>query len=478
MHIHIILPTQLFPSQPKEADALILVEEPLLFTHLPYHKMKLAFHRATMRTYFEKELQHPHKLYIPFDAPTPDLLTKATLVTMHDPHDIPIREKWSKRTKHLRILPSQSFLPLPPDLPPAIKHDLFYRRMRAHLHVLTDKEGKPKGGKWSFDTENRDKYKGPSPPLPPLKEQEPSPYVKEAQRYVNTRFPSNPGSCERLAYYPTSRKAARRWLAAFCRHALPHFGRFEDSITPIDHPFLFHSVLSPLLNVGLLTDTEVLEQVLRCSNRVPIASLEGFIRQLIGWRQYVRWVYENHAPSIRIANALKHTRKIPAAFWEARTGMPPVDDVLLSVREWGYAHHIQRLMVLGSFLLLCRCDPAEVNSWFMVSFLDSYDLFMLPNVFCMSQWADGGRYMMKRPYFSSSRYLLNMSSYSPSDSTIDGLPWTTVYDALYYLFLDDHQDLFEKNYSVAAHVARWRRMDEATKKKVRGIARRYLNGLS
>jgi deoxyribodipyrimidine photolyase-related protein len=348
--------------------------------------------------------------------------------------------------------------------------------MRVHLHVLMDKDGRPKGGRWSFDTENRDKYRGPRPPLPPIKEEEPSPYVKEAQRYVNTRFPSNPGSCERLRFYPTSRKAARRWLTRFCREALPHFGRFEDSITPIDHPFLFHSVLSPLLNVGLLTDVQVLEQVLRCAGS-PIASIEGFIRQLIGWRQYVRWVYENHAPSIRTANALRHTHKIPLAFWEARTGMPPVDDVLQSVREWGYAHHIQRLMVIGSFLLLCRCHPAEAYNWFMVSFVDSYDVFMLPNLNCMSQWADAGRYMMKRPYFTSSAYLLKMSSYRPADSSIHGLAWTTVYDALYYLFIDDHQDLFASNYAMAASVAHWRSKDEATKKKTRSIARRYLDGI-
>jgi deoxyribodipyrimidine photolyase-related protein len=205
------------------------------------------------------------------------------------------------------------------------------------------------------------------------------------------------------------------------------------------------------LNIGLVTDREVLDYVLKHSKNIPINSLEGYIRQLIGWRNYILLFYEREGEKIRKMNFFKHHRKMSNRWWLGKTGIPVIDQVIQKVEKYSYAHHIERLMILGNFMLICGLEPIEINNWFM-SFvsIDAYDVFMIPNVMGMSQFADGG-IMMTRPYFSSSNYIKKMSN-EKWKGTIQlksgEYEWDIIFDTVYYNFINEHQDYLKKNYSI------------------------------
>ncbi len=204
-------------------------------------------------------------------------------------------------------------------------------------------------------------------------------------------------------------------------------------------PILHHSLLSPLINAGLLSPQQVIEETLAESDAlaIPLASLEGFLRQVMGWREFIRIVYEREGSRQRTKNYWNHTRKIPPAFYTGETGILPVDTVIRRVLETGYCHHIERLMVLGNFMLLCEFDPDEVFRWFMELFIDSYDWVMVPNVYGMTQFADGGL-MTTKPYISGSNYLLKMGDWEKG-------PWQETWDGLFWRFMHLHRDFFTQN---------------------------------
>jgi deoxyribodipyrimidine photolyase-related protein len=254
-----------------------------------------------------------------------------------------------------------------------------------------------------------------------------------------TEAPGDPGQF----WYPVTPQDARLALTDFLNHRLPLFGDFEDAIHR-ERAFLFHSVLTPAMNIGLLSPREVVDAALAHRQRVPINALEGFIRQVIGWREYIRGVYSRLGRRQRTGNFWKHTQ----AFAQARTGIVPVDTVVKRVQDHAWCHHIERLMVAGSFLLLCEVDPNEVYRWFMGQFIDAYDWVMVPNVYGMSQYADGGLITTK-PYLCGSAYVLRMSNFPRGD-------WCPVWDALYWRFIHRHMDFFATNprMSMAASACR------------------------
>jgi len=206
-----------------------------------------------------------------------------------------------------------------------------------------------------------------------------------------------------------------------------------------EQPFLYHSLLSPLLNCGLLEPQQVLNKVLAKGTEAntPLNALEGFVRQLTGWREFIRIVYEREGNRQRTRNYWGFSRKIPPAFWTGDTGIHPIDTVIKRILKYGYAHHIERLMVLGNFMLLCEFDPDEVYRWFMEMFADSYDWVMVPNVYGMTQFADGGL-MTTKPYISGSNYLLKMGDWNKG-------PWQDVWDGLFWRFMEKHRDFFSNN---------------------------------
>jgi deoxyribodipyrimidine photolyase-related protein len=246
-------------------------------------------------------------------------------------------------------------------------------------------------------------------------------------------FPDAPGSGAEL-WLPIHRDGALAWLEAFVSQRFAEFGPYEDSLAD-QHDLLFHSALSPLLNAGLLLPREALGAVMDAPE-IPLNSREGFVRQLIGWREFMRLVYHQHGRTQRSANALGFTREMPQAFYTGNTGLPPFDAAVHKVLRLGWLHHIERLMVVGNLMFLCGIHPDAVYRWFMELFLDAWDWVMVPNVYGMIQYSDGGLITTK-PYLSGSSYLRKMGAASGD--------WTDTWDGLYWRFVSEHRELFAAN---------------------------------
>jgi deoxyribodipyrimidine photolyase-related protein len=454
----LIYPHQLFDPHPARAgaDAAFLVEDPLFFRQYAFHKQKLVLHRAAMKRYAAGV---PRARYIEAGDldHTGDIVplvkkAKCDAVRVVDPCDDWLLARLTAACAAGGV--TLTVVPDPHFLTPRAEVDAvaagggklfftdFYVRQRKRLGVLLDPAGKPVGGKWTFDTENRKKLpKTVRPPAPAVPAEDE--FVREARRYVRANFPDAPGTDTPYGY-PTSAAAARAGLADFLEHRFADFGVYEDAISARER-VLFHAVLTPALNVGLISPREVLDAALAQSHRVPVNSLEGFVRQVIGWREFVRLVYLTRGRRQRTRNFWGYTRPVPAAFYTGTTGIAPVDHVIRAVLETGYCHHIERLMVLGNFLLLCDLAPDAVYRWFMELFVDAYDWVMVPNVYGMSQFADGGG-MTTKPYVSGSNYVLKMSDFPKGD-------WCGVWDALYWRFVDRHADVFRANPRMSVMVA-------------------------
>lgn len=274
---------------------------------------------------------------------------------------------------------------------------------------------------------------------------------------MRAHFPDAIGSDAEFGY-PTDHAGAAAWLDGFVRERLASFGDYEDAISTA-HDVLFHSVLTPMLNVGLLSPRQVIDAVIAQAGRVPLNSLEGVVRQVIGWREFVRLVYLTRGRGQHTRNFWGFTRDIPAAFYDGGTGIGPVDHVVRQVLRTGYCHHIERLMILGNFLLLCDIHPDVVYRWFMELFVDAYDWVMVPNVYGMSQHADGGL-MTTKPYISGSSYVLKMSDFKKG-------AWCAVWDALYWRFVNRHADFFGANPRMAVIVKMKDKLGDRLKEHLR-----------
>ncbi|EAY27218.1 cryptochrome/photolyase family protein [Microscilla marina] len=346
----------------------------------------------------------------------------------------------------------------------------FYIEERKKRRILVEEDLTPVGGKWSFDTENRKKYPRKKVP-PPIRFPATNPFYEEAKRYTKQHFGTHPGWLGDTPLYATNFADAEAWLQAFLTERLAEFGTYEDAIVQ-EEVILNHSVLTPMLNVGLLTPRQVIDNTLAFSQaqQVPLNSLEGFVRQIIGWREFIRGVYQYKGTEERTKNYWGFTRKIPPSFYEGTTGITPVDVTIKKVLKTGYCHHIERLMVLGNFMVLCEFDPDEVYRWFMELFVDAYDWVMVPNVYGMSQFADGGL-MSTKPYISGSNYLMKMSNYKKSD-------WQATWDALFWRFMHTHRSFFQQNPRLGMLVKSFDKMDEAKQQQLLSTAEGFLGKLS
>jgi deoxyribodipyrimidine photolyase-related protein len=345
----------------------------------------------------------------------------------------------------------------------------FYIAQRKRLGVLLEK-GKPTGGKWTFDTENREPLPS-SISIPEANLPASNAFVNDAKNYVQLRFPDNPGNTSSF-YYPVTHDEAANWLHDFLQTRLVHFGKYQDAIRR-DQAILFHSLLSPTLNTGLLTPEEIVNETLDFArvhaDKIPLNSLEGFIRQIIGWREFARAIYALQGCQQRCKNFWGHTRTLPGSFYTGTTGIKPIDEAIFRLHHHAYVHHIERLMALGNFMLLCEIDPDEIYRWFMEMFIDAYDWVMVPNVYGMSQYADGGL-MTTKPYISSSKYILKMSDYAKR-------PWCETWDALYWRFIDKHRDVFRKIPRMSVMVSALDRMPADKKNAHLSLANDFLSRL-
>jgi len=483
----LIFPHQLYADHPacQPGQPIWLVEEHLFFREYRYHRSKLVFHRASMCAYAEALQSAGFEIrYIQSADANSDVrkllpeLAKLGIkkLVVCDPTDdwLLRRLKRSATTVNieLEILPSPNFL-CEPDEPiagrkqPIYFQTDFYIRQRKKNQWLLDEAGKPVGGQWSFDADNRKPLpKGLTPPLLSSTQNE---HIDEAVQYVNTHFPHHYGSASDF-HFPIDRASALRWLDAFLIDRFAQFGDYEDAMHPTEH-FLFHSGLTPMLNVGLLSPHEIIERALNHANthNIPLASLEGFIRQIAGWREFIRLVYVQAGRKQRTANYWKFKRKIPESFWTGQTGIIPVDAVIQKLLKTGYSHHIERLMILGNFMLLCEFDPDEVHRWFMTLYIDAYDWVMVPNVYGMTQFADGGL-MTTKPYISGSNYVMKMGRWDKGE-------WQTVWDGLFWRFMVTHRSFFTQNPRLGMLIRSWDKMDPSKQTAHLQTAERYLQSL-
>ena len=339
----------------------------------------------------------------------------------------------------------------------------FYSEQRKRHDVLMD-GGVPVGGQWSFDADNREAFGAAGPgDVPPRSRFAPDAVTQEVIALVNTRFAEHPGRLESFGW-PVTRAQALQSLQAFITERLPLFGRYQDAMWPGD-PWLYHAHLSAALNLKLLNAREVVAQVQAAylDGRAPLASVEGFIRQILGWREYVRGVYWTQMPGYLERNALGANENLPAWYWSGATDMACLRDALAQTLTHGYANHIQRLMVTGLFALMLGVDPKQVHAWYLAVYVDAVEWVELPNTLGMSQYADGG-VMGSKPYIATGKYIQRMSPhckgcrYDPAQREGDkACPFTT----LYWDFLMRHQAMLAANPRMALQVKNLARLTDA-----------------
>jgi deoxyribodipyrimidine photolyase-related protein len=320
----------------------------------------------------------------------------------------------------------------------------FYRAQRLRHGILLCQDGQPVGGRWSFDPDNRERLpRSVTPPAPAAVV--PTSAAREVRSLVAARFAEHPGRLD-ASWLPTTHAQADAWLDDFLANRFQHFGTYEDALTSRS-PFVYHSALAPLLNIGLLTPGEVLERALDHAARenVPLNSLEGFVRQILGWREFVRGVFHLYYQPMQSRNIWNAGRKLTASWYEGTTGIAPLDHVIGKTLEYGWAHHIERLMIAANLMNLAGIEPQEVYRWFMEMFVDAYDWVMVPNVFGMGLTSEGGIFTTK-PYICGSNYLRKMSDFQPG-------PWCDVMDGLLWRFVARHEATLKANHRLAPMIA-------------------------
>ncbi|WP_206040780.1 cryptochrome/photolyase family protein [Roseobacter ponti] len=358
-----------------------------------------------------------------------------------------------------------------------LRMEYFYRDMRRKTGLMMEGD-KPAGDKWNYDHDNRKpapdevEFGGPM-------QFTPDETVEAVLDLVEARFGSHFGEL-RPFWFATTTAQARRALTHFVKHALPSFGDYQDAMLN-DNRFLYHAIVSPYLNTGLLTPLEVCEAVEAAwkAGDVPINAAEGFIRQVIGWREYVRGIYFLEGPEYPQRNGLDHSRDLPDLYWGGKTQMNCLARAVEQTREEAYAHHIQRLMVTGNFGLLAGVHPTQMHEWYLAVYADAFEWVEAPNTVGMSQFADGG-VIASKPYVSSGAYINRMSdyckncAYSVSKKTGEG---ACPFNLLYWHFLDRHRDRFEGNPRMGNMYRTWDRMDADRRETVLAEAADFLKRL-
>ena len=345
----------------------------------------------------------------------------------------------------------------------------FYKSQRLKFNILME-DGKPEGGKWTYDDMNREKY--PKDKIPPnINYMVANDDYESAKCYIEKNFNLNPGKLNKDKIYPYDFSSADSWFEAFLIERYDEFGPYEDAVVK-EKSVLNHSVLSPIINSGLLNPKLIMEKSVKFynDNDIRLNSCEGFIRQIIGWREFIRGVYIAKGSEERTKNFWGFKRKIPKSFYDGTTGIEPLDDTIKKINNSAYANHIERLMIIGNFMLLCEFDPDDVYKWFMELFIDSYDWVMVPNVYGMSQFADGGL-MSTKPYISGSSYVLKMSNYKKGE-------WCPIWDSLFWNFINNQRDFFITNPRMRMLVSTYDKMNPEKKETINVTSNNFLKSIS
>ena len=462
-----------------------MAEDNGLCSYIKHHKSKIALFFSAMRSYRDQLKNNSYKV-IYYDANNNfstsyfdkllDIVksNKIEKIEIYEIEDKPFERDFLEfcKTNNIEItfLPSPMFI----DSRGSFKHFLgdkkfhlqanYYKQMRKKKKLLLE-DNKPIGGRWSFDEDNRKKL--PSgyeiPKLPIIK---PYKEFSEISNVININFSNHPG--ELHSWMPHSYEQIVEWLEIFFKERFNEFGHYEDAIDKNEH-FINHSVLSSSLNLGLITPKEVIDKSIDYAekNDIPLNSLEGFIRQIIGWREFIRGIYQNYGDQMVKSNYWNHKNKLTAAWYDGSTGIEPLDEAIKGAIKYGYTHHINRLMILSNIMNLCNIDPNEIYKWFMEMFIDSSDWVMVPNVYGMGTFADGGIFATK-PYICGSSYILRMSNFKKGD-------WCDIVDGLYWKFIEEKKDFFITNPRLSLMIRALEKLNPDRKKHIFECANNFIN---
>jgi len=501
----LIMGDQLNPGLPalaqadRSRDVVLMVEVAEETTYVPHHRKKIAFILSAMR-HFAAELSGDgwQVDYVKLDdeGNTGSFTGEvARAVKRHAPDGIRLTEPGEWRVMEMvggwsdglglpvDVLPDNRFLCSRAEFAEwasgrkQLRMEYFYREMRRKTGLLMDGDT-PAGGQWNFDKQNR-KSAEAALFMPRPRQARPDAMTQAVLQLVAERFPDGFGDLEPF-WFAVTRAKAEQARDRFLAEALPHFGDYQDAMLR-GEDFLYHSVLSPCINVGLLDPLDLCRRVERAwrNGEVPLNAAEGFIRQIIGWREYVRGIYWLKMPDYAEMNHLNAERDLPAFYWTGETGMACVRAVVDQTKRQAYAHHIQRLMVTGTFALLAGIRPQQVHEWYLSVYADAFEWVELPNTLGMSQFADGGL-LGSKPYAASGSYIDRMSdycgscTYSVKQRTGEG---ACPFNALYWDFLARNADTLRGNPRLGPVYSTWDRMKEETREDLRASAERILDRL-
>ncbi len=484
--IFIVLGNQLFdPLYLKNYKfcKIFMAEDLGLCTYEKHHKLKILHFLSSMRSYndllkskgFETDY---YDCKNNFSDKYEDKLRKSIKeskpkrVFSFEVEDKPFEKKLNKIVKEIGlervIVTSPMFLNSRDDFKKYLENKKkplmanYYKMSRIKFDLLV-KDEKPVGGKWSFDKDNRKKLPQ-TVKLPKRLVASETKHTKVLKKFINTTFENHPGNTENF-WLPTTHKESTEWLDDFLIEKLNLFGDYEDAVSQRDN-ILFHSALSPLINSGLITPEKIVDRLKKLKTKVNLNSLEGYIRQVIGWREFMRGIYQNYSTEMEKGNFFKHKRKFKKEWYSGDTGIPPLDHSIKNALKYGWTHHIERLMVLSSLMNLCEIEPKQVYKWFMEMFIDSSEWVMVPNVYGMGLFSDGGIFATK-PYICGSSYYLKMMDFKKGE-------WCETVDGLYWRFINKNRKFFSSNPRLNMMVSIYDKMKNERKKKILSKAEAFI----
>jgi len=492
MKLFFILGNQLFPIQHlnsfKNDHIIFMAEDYQLCTYEKHHKLKILLFLSAMRSYADNLKKSKFKIEyqkIENKGFKDDYLKKLKKIIsskkIKELSSFEIEDKFfeKKITQFLKkenikwnIIKTPMFLNSRNDFKNYLKKSkkpfmsTFYKDARKKSGILIGPDGNPVGGKWSFDEDNRNKLpKNISiPKFPRISE---SNHTKKLKPIIEKLFSHHPGNTDNF-WLATEYEDVLKLLNFFIKEKLNLFGDYEDAVNQKNN-ILFHSALSPYINLGLITPELVIKKILdfHKKNKIRLNSLEGFIRQIIGWREFMRGIYQSYSNEMEIRNFFKHSRKMKMSWYEGNTGLPPLDYAIKNAANYGWSHHIERLMILSNIMNLCEIKPTIVYKWFMEMFVDSSDWVMVPNVYGMGLFSDGGIFATK-PYICGSSYFMKMMDFEKGD-------WCNTMDGLYWRFINRNRNFFLKNPRLSMMVRIFDKMKTERKKLILSEAEKFIN---
>ncbi|MDG2242787.1 MAG: cryptochrome/photolyase family protein [Rhodospirillaceae bacterium] len=481
------------------SDTVLMAEVTEEMEFVPHHKKKVAFLFSAMRHFGSELAKRGWRLrYVKLDDPgnTNSLCgevaralkeSPAKRVLLTEPAEYRLKAAfldWAKNNdSEIQILEDDRFICSHQEFRGwakgrnQLRMEYFYREMRRKTGLLMD-GNKPEGGRWNYDSDNRKPPKGDLHAPGPYRSM-PDSTTKEVLSLVGSRLGKNFGSLESF-WFSVTRTDAMKALDQFIDHSLPNFGDYQDAMLE-GEPFLYHSVLAQYINAGLLNPLEVCQKVELSyySGHAPLNAVEGYIRQIIGWREYIRGIYWLKMPGYTEQNFLEATRDLPDFYWTADTDMACMAAAIKQTRDEAYAHHIQRLMITGNFAMLAGINPYQVHEWYLAVYADAYEWVEAPNVIGMSQFADGG-FLSSKPYAASGNYINKMSDHCRGcmyDVKQKIGPEACPFNSLYWDFLIRNEEKLRGNHRLRRAYKMWDRMDDQKKLEYRATALNVLNAL-